>query len=91
MSNFTTLSASFQKTNFAEYTYKVPRSLARQLKKGDLIVVPTRDTFQVAWVTAVHPDPRLDPEAKFEYKWVAQKVDLTAYNELTQEPGKAPE
>jgi len=59
------------------YTYK--SSFA--LKEGDHVIVDFGSKgLQVGVVTHAHA--QLDPQATFTYKWVVQKVDRTAYDQI---------
>ena len=83
---YTTVECAFE-VGGRFYTYKAPVSMG--LKKGDLIVVPARDKFQVVSVHEVHDSPKIDVSKPFEYKWVAQKVDLSAYEDQTKREQEA--
>lgn len=48
----------------------------QNLKKGDLVVVPAGESYQVAWVHCIKKE-----STKAE-KWVVQKVDFTHYKAL---------
>ena len=71
------------------YTYKAPLSMG--LEKGDLVVVPARSKFQVVTVAEVHESPKIDVNKPFDYKWVGQKVDLSAYHDQTKREREAVE
>ena len=62
------------------YTYKAPKTM--DLKVGDLVVVESKYGICLANVVRVDLDPVIDLDADFDYKWIAQRVDFTAYNEL---------
>jgi hypothetical protein len=84
--NYTTVECTFDK-NGQRYTYKAPLSMG--LEAGSLAVVPARDKFQVVTVVEVHDSPRIDVSKPFEYKWVGQKVDLSAYHDQTKREQEA--
>ena len=62
------------------YSYKVPKDM--KLEVGDIVVVPSRDHIAFARVEVVDTMPSLDFSSGDVYKWVIQRVDFTAYNEL---------
>lgn len=60
--------------NNKKYIYKTD---IKDLKKGELLVVPSKDTFSIAsFVDYCVPDSTLN----IEYKHTIQKVDLTEHN-----------
>lgn len=62
-----------------KYTYKA--DLADNLQQGDAVVVESpKAGLVIARVVAVDPTPRIDVDADFDYKWIVQKVDRTAYD-----------
>jgi len=61
-----------------DYTYKTN---IMDLAQGDLVVVPTRDTFTVGTVVKVHEKPEIDVNVPYVLKWVVSRLDLTQYNE----------
>lgn len=88
--NYTTVEVTFEKGSTAQgYTYKVPNSLAEKLEKGDMLVVPARNTFNVAWVREVHDEPKINVKEPLALKWVVQKVDTTAYDDQTAREAEA--
>lgn len=64
------------------YTYKVPTNLA--LEKGDILVVPARQSFKLVKVDKIHAEPQIDVTKPLALKWAVQKVDFTGYNDQTQ-------
>lgn len=80
------------------YTYKTPvldldsqglDALVAVLHPLDRVVVPWGATdFTVGVVESVNVVP-LDPQAKFEYKWIVQRIDFMEYEALVAE-GKVP-
>jgi hypothetical protein len=61
------------------YTYKTYDDFA----VGDLAVVHTPSNgFQVVEVKALHGTPDIDADSRVDYKWIVQKVDLKAYEQL---------
>lgn len=91
--NYTTVNVAFpENRNTAQtYTYKVSNEIAATLKESDVVVVPTgpNNEFKSAIVVVVHPEPQIDVKKPYALKWVAQKVDLTAYNEQISREKKA--
>lgn len=78
--DFTTVEVLFPNSN-SSYTYKVPLSMVQEgLKPLDMVVVPARSGFSVATVYTIHDSPQIDLDAPFEYRWIVQKVDTTAYD-----------
>lgn len=61
----------------SSYTYKADLDL--QLQIGDFAIVHARDELKIVRVVDVHLEPKIDPNARFTYKWVVQKVDARAY------------
>lgn len=59
------------------YTYKADLDL--NLQAGDFVIVHARDELKIVRVIDVHSEPKIDPNAKFTYKWVVQKIDAQAY------------
>lgn len=67
-----------QSDNTRLWTYKVDDSIS--LAKEDKVVVPVLEDFifKVATVVEVIKEPQL--KSNIDYRWVAQKLDLTTYN-----------
>ncbi|MDO4223123.1 MAG: hypothetical protein Q4D05_03725 [Acinetobacter sp.] len=65
------------------YTYKIDKAIDVQV--GDWVIVPARDTLKIVQVVEVHDEPQLDLNAKYQYKWVVQKVDTHAYVQRLEE------
>jgi hypothetical protein len=88
---YTTVNVNFRdnqnRTDAQPYTYKAPVSMG--LAKDDLVVVPAGQTFKIAYVAEVHDEPQIDVAKPLALKWIAQKVDLTAYTEQTQREAEA--
>lgn len=59
-----------------------------ELKVGDLVIVTARDLFQVVYVSEVAEDVTLDIADTVKYKWIVQKLDVTAYCKLLEENKK---
>jgi hypothetical protein len=74
---YTTVKISFAKGS-SLYTYKTHLTLAI----GDYVVVDKRGGFSVGQVIIVDEHPTIDTDADFDYKWIVQKVDTTAYEKL---------
>lgn len=67
-------------------TYTFKASLTDNLVVGDYVVVITTIGIQVGKIMRVDLTPQIDPDADMEYKWIVQKVDLTAHQaKLEQE------
>ena len=85
---YTTVHVCFdEKCKGQTYIYKVPTKMA--VVAGDMLVVPARDTFNLAWVKSVDKAPKIDVKAPFEYKWVVQKVDKAGYTDQTEREAQA--
>lgn len=73
----TTVSVCFQadllKENPRTYTYKVPLALAEVALPCALAVVFVRDRFECVSIIGINPP--LDPNAKFEYKYIIDVVE----------------
>jgi hypothetical protein len=76
------------------YTYKVLDNL--DTKPGDHVIVPVGEPddftgaqdFKMARVVKVHELPEIDYDSNIIYRWVAQKVDLSTYNDLLSKEKK---
>lgn len=68
---------------FHEYSYKAETALG--LVAGDLAVVHAKDGLAIVQITQVDATPQIDPNANFNYKWVLDKVDLTAFKRRSAE------
>lgn len=86
LSVFTTAQVSFS-SGASSYTYKVPPHI--QLSPLDQVVVEVgAKGMTVGRVTEVTPDKsRIDPNAKFTYKWIVQKVDRSGYDSILSAEG----
>ncbi|MDH2998498.1 hypothetical protein A1D22_10845 [Pasteurellaceae bacterium LFhippo2] len=71
---------SFKK-DLCVYTYKAEANIG--LKVGDFVVVHASNEAKIVRVVEVHQFPKLTD--KFQYKWVIQKIDLTAYRKRLEE------
>jgi len=80
---YTTVDVRFD-ASFKLYTYKTRLRLA----KGDWVIVSVKDVLKVVEVVRVHSVPRIDFDAAYDYKWIVQKVDMTAYNATLEEEEK---
>ena len=71
---FTTCSVSFNSggKNSRQYTYKVLRALDLQANDQAVVTVKGKG-LSLVHVHEVHPDVKLDPEAKYEYQWILAK------------------
>jgi hypothetical protein len=67
-------------TSATKYTYKVSDKILLQPEDYCIIIAPS-GVPQVVRVVSVDTKPKLDLDADFSYKWIVQKVDITAYNE----------
>jgi hypothetical protein len=80
-SDFNLVTVRFAKATNT-YTYK---SKIEGLKEGDLVIVVTPNSGPaIVEVVSIAGMDELDLDAKFEYKWIAQRVDLTAYEALIE-------
>lgn len=74
---FTTIKVEF-KQGSQQYTYKA--KLSEGIKVEDRVIVDSpQDGLTVVKVVEVHLTPEIDLHAKFDYKWIVHKVDLTDY------------
>jgi hypothetical protein len=64
------------------YTYKV--KLSDNAKVGDTAVVMVARGLIMVSIVEVHDVPKIDLDAKFDYKWLVQIIDMAAYNSLLQ-------
>lgn len=85
---YTTVQVCFDDNGKGQtYTYKAPTKM--DIAVGDMLVVPARDTFSLGWVKAVDKLPKIDVKAPFEYRWVVQKVDTSAFTDQTEREAQA--
>lgn len=63
--------------NACPYTFKVDTALG--LQAGDYALVHANNTVKIVRIVAVHDAPQIDSAATYRYKWVIQKIDLSAY------------
>jgi len=69
------------------YIYKVP--LAWKVEPGDLLLVESPNSgLTIVSVIEAHDSPQIDIDANHEYKWAAQKIDLSEYNALRDREAK---
>ena len=84
--NYKTIECSYERSsvkpfdkihNEKFYTYKCPLDI--DVKVGDALIVNPPSGYKVVIVTAVHDQPRINPDARYEYKWIVSKVDDESY------------
>lgn len=84
--NYKTIECSYDRTSVNPltpvrgekmYTYKAP--LDMDLQVGDAVIVNPPQGFKVVIVTKIHDAPQINPDARYEYKWIVSKVDQTQY------------
>lgn len=76
-------------TNYTEqtrYTFKAEPDLG--LTAGDFAVVHARDSLSIVRIVAVYDPAQIDSNARFQYKWVVDKIDLNAYRARRTEEKK---
>lgn len=56
-----------------------------KLKPGDLCVVMVDYSPKVVEVQSVDEDINIEPNSEIQYTWIAAKVDLTQFDELTEQ------
>lgn len=71
------LDGTYKPSGGFAYTYKASKEMG--LAVGDLALVYAQHRLTVVAIKAVHEIPKIDPNANFDYKWIIQKVDFTAY------------
>ena len=59
------------------YTFKA--EVDSGLVVGDFAVVHANDALKIVKIVQVHATPNIDINARYEYKWVVQKIDFTAF------------
>ncbi len=59
------------------YTFKA--EVDSGLAVGDYAVVHAQNALKIVKIVQVHAAPAIDINAKFEYKWVIQKIDFSAF------------
>ena len=80
LSDFSTAQVAFSSTG-AGYTYKVPAGLS--LAEGDSVAVEMGTKgLTVGRVIRTGGKELIDPNAKFTYKWVVQKIDRSGYDQI---------
>lgn len=76
-SKFTTIAVKFlDSPNNRLYTYKAFKPITR----GDLVVVKVGVSHKVVRVKEVHEEPKLDPNASYEYKWIIGTINSEEYD-----------
>tara|TARA_R110002096_G_scaffold273630_1_gene467521 strand:+ start:342 stop:737 length:396 start_codon:yes stop_codon:yes gene_type:complete len=75
--DFTFVKVEFGPSSAKLYTYK---TLIPDLVKGDLVIVESpNEGFKVVTIKAVCNPAEINLDVPYDYKWVAQKLDLTDY------------
>ena len=64
------------------YTFKVPNDIS--LEVGDNCVVVCSLGFTVVRVLSIDEAPDIDIDADFQYLWIVQKIDPSAYYERAE-------
>lgn len=85
--NYTTCYAVFAAdtrvpdTLIKTYTYKLALGDDNLpiAQAGDFAVVEVNGILKIVQIVAVHAQPETDIDAKFEYKWIINRVDLDHY------------
>lgn len=80
---YTTCKVSFGLASPMTYTYKV--RVQDEIKQDDHVVVLTANGLRVVRVIEVHDEPKIDIASDIEYKWIVQKVDMTAFDNIMAE------
>lgn len=65
------------------YTFKANADMG--LKAGDLALVHAQNEIKIVRIVEIHDSPLIDETANFDYKWVIQKVDITAFQQRMAE------
>lgn len=65
------------------YTYKA--NILLNLQVGDRVVVHAQNRLAIARITQVHQAPKIQANTHYRYKWVVDKVDLTAFAKRHEE------
>lgn len=84
-SDYDTVSVVFQRpadmpttrSTGKRYTYK---SLKGCAKVGDIAIVEVNGQLAFVQIKEVHDTPQIDTTAAYDYKWLMQLVDRTAYD-----------
>jgi hypothetical protein len=65
------------------YTYM---TVIEDLSPGDEVIVETGEagTLKIATVAEVHEEPDLDPQARYQYRWILSVAGTTARSEQTR-------
>ncbi len=64
-----------------DYTYKLPKAWVADFKPTDHVVVPWGNSFTIGIVESIGLIP-FDASAKFEYKWVVQRMNFATWKAL---------
>lgn len=82
--NYTTVKVVYREQDTKEYTFKA--LLRDNLQPNDFVVIPAINGFgfTLGRIRSVDEEPNIDTDTSYEYKWIAQKVDMTAYNAIIE-------
>lgn len=64
------------------HTYKA--LMSDNVKVGDTVAVIVGKEMLLVSVAEVHDLPQIDLDADFDYKWIVQKIDTTAYDKMAE-------
>lgn len=77
-----TVGVRFDKSVHAKtYTYKT----RLDLEPGDDVLVCVSGEFKIVYVVEVHDVPNIDEHSRADYKWIVQKLDMSAYQDMLDE------
>lgn len=65
------------------YTFKA--EVDNNLQVGDYAIVHANHALKIVKIVQVHDTPNIDINAKFEYKWVIQKIDFANFKQRLDE------
>lgn len=68
------------------YTYKA--KVTDKIQVNDRVILDAPSGLTIGTVVEVHPEPKIDLNADFTYKWIVGKVDLAGYRELLDKEDK---
>ena len=68
-----------------QYTFKCPLPLADQLSEGDAVLVRTQGEIKIVTVVEVDSEPDIDADAKYDYKWIFDRVRTDILETLEDE------
>lgn len=82
--DYVTVKVVFQRPDYApitgstnkRYTYKARLPIA----KDDIAVVEVSSRLAIVKVVEVNDVPQIDVDADYDYKWLVQRIDRTAYD-----------